>query len=71
MSENPGSSDPANYLRSAEELEMYLRGAVRERDVAYLLDARRHAQRAVERWKITLTSDLRALLGRTGSDWEL
>ena len=71
MSERPGSSDPANYLRTAEEVEMYLRGAIRERDVSFLLDARRHAQRAIARWNIALTSDLRALLGGTGSDWQL
>ena len=70
MSENPEASDPANYLRTAAELASYLRGAMKERDVRHLMEARRHAARAMGRWQIEPTPELKALLGLPESSWE-
>ncbi|HEY0649908.1 hypothetical protein [Phenylobacterium sp.] len=69
MSERGSPSDLANYLRTAVGLEVYLRGAIRERDPRYLEEARRCALRAMERWNIAPTPELNVLLGVTDAAW--
>jgi len=65
MSERGSPSDLANYLRTAVGLEVFLRGAIRERDARYLEEARRCALRAMQRWNIAPTPELNVLLGVT------
>lgn len=69
MSERRNPSDLVNYLRTAVGLEVYLRGAIRERDPRYLEEARRCALRAMERWNIAPTPELNVLLGVADAAW--
>lgn len=63
MSDRGSPSDLANYLRTEAGLEVFLRGAIRERDPRYLDEARRCALRAMQRWNIAPTPELNVLLG--------